>query len=120
MSDVGLGLLGYVGIGQETSYGVAVARTNFFEINEENFETSEGRIESVALSRVGIRNTKLAQGGIGVQGGFSFDGLYAGWERPLKHLMGSVVSTQPDPTSNATVWDHKFTVADVLPTGLTC
>lgn len=118
-SDVGLGLVGFLGIGQESTYGSAVSRTNFFEINEESIEVSEGRIESAALARVGMLNTKLAQGGIGVSGGFGFDAQYGGWERLLKHLFGTITSSNPDPTNAATVWDHKFTIADTLPTGLT-
>lgn len=116
---VGLGLTGFLGFGQESTYGTPVARTNFLEINEESIETNEGRIESAALAQVGIRNTKLAQGGISVEGDFSFDAQYSGWERLMKHLMGKVTSSQPDVTSNPTVWDHAFTIADQLPTGLT-
>lgn len=119
MSDVGLGLKGFLGIGQESSYGTAVARTNFFEINDEDIAVEENKIESAALASVGIRSTKVKQGGISAGGSFSYDMQYAGAERLFKHVFGQISSSQPDVTSNPTVWDHTFTIADELPTGLT-
>lgn len=119
MTDVGLGLVSFLGTGEESAYGTPVTRTRFHEINEEDLSVEEGRIESGALAQVGIRNTKVAQGGVGVSGGFSFDAPYAGWERLLKHVMGSIASIQPDPTNASSAWRHTFTIADELPTGLT-
>lgn len=116
---VGLGLTGFLGIGQESTYGTPVARTNFFEINDEGLAVEEGRIESAALAQVGIRNTKLAQGGITVGGDFSMDVQYGGMERLFKHAFGSISSSRPDPTNAPTVWRHTFSIADALPTGLT-
>lgn len=116
---VGLGLTGYLGFGQETVYGTPVARVNFLEINDENMGVDEPKIESAALAQVGIRSTKVAQGMISTGGDFNFDASYAGWERLLKHVCGNIVSSRPDVTSSPTVWDHTFTIADQLPTGLT-
>lgn len=116
---VGLGLTGFVGIGQESSYGVAASRTNFFEINDESLAVEENKIESAALASVGIRESKVAQGGISVGGDFSYDVQYAGCERLFKHGLGQVASSQPDVTSYPQVWDHTFTIADDLPEGLT-
>jgi len=116
---VGLGLVGFLGYGQESVYGTPIARTNFLEINEESIGVEEPQIESGALAAVGIRNTKSVQGGVSVAGDFGFDAQYAGWERLLKHLMGSISSSRPDVTSYPTVWDHTFDIANSLPTGLT-
>src|SRR3990167_5944072 len=116
---VGLGLTGFLGIGLESAYGTPVSRTNFYEINDESLAVEENKIESAALAAVGIRNTKVAQGGINVSGDFSYDCQYSGAERLFKHAMGSVSSSQPDVTSNPTVWDHTFTIADDLPTSFT-
>jgi hypothetical protein len=116
---VGIGLTGFIGYGKETTYGTSVARAHFLEINEEDIVSEEPKIESAALAQVGIRSTKVAQGGIAISGNFGFDAQYGGWERLLRQLMGTIVSSQPDVTSNATVWDHTFTIADELPTGLT-
>ena len=116
---VGLGLTGWLGIGKESTYGTPVARTNFFEINDESLAVEEGRIESAALAKVGIRNTKVAKGAIGVAGDFSFDATYAGWERLLDYLLGGHTSIQPDVTSNPSVWDHVYSISDSLPTSMT-
>jgi hypothetical protein len=116
---VGVGLTGYLGIGQESVYGTPVARTNFFEINDESLSYNYTLIQSQALAKVGLRNTKVAQGVVNIGGDFSFDAPYAGWERLLKHGLGVITSSRPDVTSNPTVWDHTFTIGDDLPTSLT-
>src|SRR3990167_104108 len=119
MGNVGLGLTSFIGHGVESTYGTPVARNRFIEYNEEDISSDEPKIESQALAQVGIRSTKVAQGGISIGGSFSFDAQWGGWERILKYAMGSIASQQPDVTSNPTVWDHTFTIASSLPTGLT-
>lgn len=116
---VGLGLTGFVGIGQESAYGTGAVRTNFYEINDESMAVEENKIESAALAAVGIRESKVAQGGISVGGDFSYDVQYAGCERLFKHGFGRIASLQPDVTTYPQVWDHQFTIADDLPEGMT-
>lgn len=119
MANVGIGMKGYLGYGEESSYGVPVSRTLFQEINSESLARSSPLIESRSLYRTGILSSKVAQGELGIGGGVEFDCQYEGWEKLLKHAMGAVATSTPDATNAPSVRRHLFTIADVLPTGLT-
>ncbi len=115
---VGVGFRGHFGYGEETTYGTAVARTHFTEINSESIQLEEARIESESLYRRGVINTRVSQGAKTVNGDVEFDAGYGGWLKLAKHAFGRVDTSTPDVTSNPTVKRHKFTVQDTLPTGL--
>lgn len=116
---VGVGFRGHFGYGEESTYGTAVARSHFTEINSESVQLEEARIESESLYRRGIINTRVSQGAKTVNGDVEFEAGYGGWLKLAKHAFGRVDTSTPDPTSASTVKRHKFTIQDTLPTGLT-
>lgn len=116
---VGLGFKTYLGFGEETVYGTAVTRTKYLEINSETLLKKVDRIMSRSLLHRGVHKNRVVAGSTNVGGTIEFDAQYGSWERLLKHLMGTVVTNQPDPTGAATGYQHTFTIADSLPTGLT-
>lgn len=115
MAEVGIGMKGYLGYGVESTYGTIVSRTLFQEINSESIVKNRELVESASIYRAGILNTKVVQGAVSVAGDIEFDAQYEGWETLLKHVFGAVQSTQQGSTS---AYRHNFTIADVLPTGL--
>lgn len=119
MAEVGIGMKGFLGFGEESTYGLPVARTKFLEINSESINKTRPLIESGALYREGILDTKFVQGAVEVGGDVEFDAQYEGWLKLLKHVMGQVTTSQPDVTGAPTVYRHLFQHTPVLPTGLT-
>jgi hypothetical protein len=116
--DVGLGMRSYFGFGDESTWGTAVAPTNFIEINSESFAKQVGRIEAQSIIKRGLRNTHVIEGGIAVDGEVSFDAQYDGWLKIAKHAFGTLVTSQPDITNAPTCYQHKFTIADTPLTGM--
>lgn len=118
---VGTGLQTYVMIGEESSFGVAVTPTAGLLHNSESMQPTEAMILSGSLFRRGIHSGSRAQGGISVGGSITFDPRYnwRAFSMLLKHAIGAVATSRPDITSNGLVFNHTFTPADLLPTGLT-
>lgn len=116
--DVGLGMRSYFGLGEESTWSVPVAPTNFIEINSESFAKQVGRIEAQSIIKRGLRNTHVVPGAIMVDGEVSFDAQYDGWLKLAKHAFGTLVTTQPDVTNAPTAYQHKFTIAETPLTGL--
>ena len=115
----GIGMRSFFGFGEESTYGSPVTRTNYIEINSESFMKQVARLESSSIIRRGILNTKVGAGAISLEGDVEFDAHYDGWLKLAKHAMGTVTTTQPDVTNAPTAYNHQFTIADTLPTGLT-
>lgn len=115
MANVGIGMKSYLGFGEESVFATIVPRTKFFDISSESVVKSRDLIESGALYRTGILGSKVVQGQVGIAGEMEFEAQYEGWEVLAKHAFGSVQSTQQGATA---AWRHNFTIADVLPTGL--
>jgi hypothetical protein len=115
-----LGMLGWLGIGEESTYGSAVVPANYLEIESESMAKEVARIEAKTLQRRGIVDNKIVPGAIAVMGDIAFPAQYDGWLKFAKHAFGSVVNSQPDITNAPTAWNHQFIMTDVLPTGLTC
>lgn len=116
---VGTGFRGFLGVGEESVYGTAVARSHWTEINDESLVLNEARIESESLYRRGVINTRVEQGQRSVSGDIEFEATYEGWGKIAKHAFGSVSTSTPDPTTVSTAKRHLFRVEDTLPTGLT-
>lgn len=115
------GLSAQLGVAEETVYGTPVTVTRFYEFTEETLDCQIDRIESAGL-RSGVRvqrsdrwvpGKKAVAGDVTMELGDRSFGLW------LKHMMGGVVSEQPDAGTAPTVWLHTFTPGD-LPVGLTC
>lgn len=117
---VALGLGGYIGIGEESTYGTTVARSLFELMNSESIKPNELKVESRSLYRVARDIRRRAQGRIEVGGDIMFDARYSSrfMTTMLKHLIGSVATTQPDVTTAPTAYRHTYTPTDALPTGL--
>lgn len=118
MAQVGIGMRSYLGFGEETSYGVAAARSYWVEVNSESLELKEEKIRTNSLFRRGYNTLRVAQGALMVDGSVEFDGTYEGWLKLAKHLFGRVDTSNVDPTNVPTAKQHKFTIQDTLPTGL--
>ena len=116
---VGIGYRSFFGLGEESTYGTSVARSHYVEINSESLAVTEPTIKTNSLFRRGYKNILVAQGGVSVAGDIEFDAMYGGWLKLAKHAFGRIDTSVPDPTSNATVKRHKFTIVNTLPTGLT-
>lgn len=112
---VGIGMKGYIGFGEESTYGTPVTRTKFLDILGESIQYQRPLIESQGLYRVGVLDSKVVQGAVEVGGDFSFEAQYDGWEKLAKQVFGAVNSTN----IAGTAYKHLFTIADSLPTGLT-
>lgn len=119
MGATGLGMKSHLGWGEESTYGTAVARPYFVEINNESIIKEDQRLETNSITRRGTLNTKVQQGGRSISGAFEFDCPYGGVEKLLKHAFGQIDTTSPDITNVPTAKTHTFTIADTLPTGLT-
>lgn len=116
----GIGLSSFLGLGEEGTYGTAVARDLFLYHNGESIKPSENRPESPALYRVSRHAARRVLGNVSLAGDFSFNPghNYKAWTRILKHTLGAVSTSQPDVTTAPTAYRHTFTPADTLPTGL--
>jgi hypothetical protein len=104
----------YIGIGKEGTWGTSVARTDFFEQRESNFNhvPSYGfRGGFRSASRIGRFKIKdLAEGN------FSLDLLYDGCEKLFEAIAGSGSGAT---TGSATLgYTHTFNPKDAIPNGL--
>ena len=116
---VGQGFNDFLGIGEETTWGTAVARTAYLEVNDESLVDNEEFIESASLRSAGMRTNRSVQGPIDPSGTIVFEAQFEGWELFLKHAMGTVTTTQLDSTTGTDAYRHVFTMSQPLPTGLT-
>ena len=114
------GLQSYIMIGEESSYGTAVARTRGLTFKSESLKQSIAKVMSGDLYRVGLHSGQRASGNASVAGDISFVPRLSQNVLQLlfKHLFGNIVTSQPDITSASTVYRHAFTPTDTLPTGL--
>lgn len=111
----GIGLKAFLGIGEESTYGTPVARTKFLQILSESLVTIEEKAESLSVSNVDVTDQDVWQGVVDVNGDVQFHVPFEGAELLFKHAFGSVTSTQDGATG---IYDHVFSLADSLPTGL--
>ena len=85
----------------------------------DSLKRNDGQIESNSLEAIGFHGSRVKQGKRDVSGSETIEISYEGTELFWKHLFGTVVTSQPNPSGQPTVYDHQFTIADTLPTGLT-
>jgi hypothetical protein len=105
----------YLGFGEETVWGTAVARAKYIEINRESIDVEETPIIAQSLYSAGLRSSRRAQGTVALGGSFEFNPQYGGAEKLWRAaLHGVPVTSQPDITSNPTVYQHVFTIRDIL------
>jgi hypothetical protein len=114
------GLSAQFALVDETVYGTAVTVTRFYEFRGEGLKQDISRIESTALrsgQRV-LRSDRWAAGKKSVGGDATFELANKSFGLLLKHMFGSVVTSQPASGTDPTVFDHTYTPGD-LPVSLT-
>lgn len=114
----GLGQNAYVGFGEEVDFALLAARSKFIKINSEAVEENEEQIVLDSLYEDSRDEDDVVQGKRMAQGSFEFFNRWEGAELLFKHLFGTVVTNQPDGTNDPSVYQHIFTLAAALPTGL--
>ncbi|NOS67915.1 MAG: hypothetical protein HOO67_06180 [Candidatus Peribacteraceae bacterium] len=110
----------FIGIGAESTWGTAVARTKFLELVKggDGIDLEEEAMLSNSIATIGHDEAKhYAQGKISVAGPLIFEFPEEGAELLLKNAFGSVATAVPGGGTNSR--EHTFTIADALPTGLT-
>lgn len=121
MADPGSGLSGYLGVGEEATFGTAVAPTRYFEYLSESLDLTPGIVTGSGI-RKGSRTqradrrrqvTRAAAGDVSLEVPTRGSGLL--W----KHLLGAVATTQPDAVNSPTVYMHTFTEGDLYGKSLT-
>jgi len=118
MAVPGLGVNTWMGLADESTYGTFVTPTKFFEINSETLTKEIRKIRSSSVYQSAMRAGRKVPGAIACSGDVVLDLTWEGWSLFLKHLLGSVATTQPDASAAPTVYDHAFSPTATLPTGM--
>lgn len=120
MSNPKVGVGSFIGFGEQSGYTTAVSRTKFLPMTSggDSVNREDVRIETGGIDSIGFSSTRYRQGRRNIAGQETVEVLYEGTELLWKHLFGEVTTSQPNPGSQPTVYDHTFTIADTLPTGL--
>lgn len=106
------GLSAQFGMVDETTFGTSPTVSRFLEFNNETVQQTIERIPSSGL-RVGrkvLRSTQWTAGRKNVTGDVEFEVQQQGMGLLLKHMMGTITTTQPNVGSNPTVYEHKAVV----------
>ena len=111
----GRGFKKQVGFGEQAALNTKVAATNYLEFTNEDLTKKVAEILSGGITgSAGVSRRIL--GAIDISGSIDFELFPEGSiGLILKHVMGSVSTTQPDVGANPTVYEHEFTLADSLP-----
>lgn len=118
---LGMGYEGWLGMVSEAAWGTEVNRTKFLELlrGGDGLDITEEPLLSESVYNAGYDTiTDFAQGSISAGGPISFEVPVEGAEVMLLHALGAVATTQPDVTSNPTVYQHIFTMVDQLDDGI--
>src|SRR5262245_57998791 len=107
----GFGTNAWLGWGQESTYGTGVVPAKWIEIMEESIEGKQSYISKPTLRSASL--TQRVKSKKSVEGSFKFNFGFEGAEQLLKHALGSVGTVGAGP------YVHTFSLANVLPTGLT-
>jgi hypothetical protein len=83
----------FVGVADESTYGTAVAPTDFYEILSEGINGSYERIESEAIRGPILRADRFAPNPKGAAGDFEVEVLDKGFDFWLTHMLGAVTTT---------------------------
>lgn len=101
------------GLIDETTFNTILAVTRFLEIVPgESVQQTIDRIESQGLrpARKVITADDWVAGKVSVGGDIPMEFMNKGMGLVLKHMMGTIASSQPNVGSNPTVWEHKATM----------
>jgi hypothetical protein len=120
MMAIPTGLAAQLGVAEETTYGAPVTVTRFYEFTDEALKNDIERLESAGL-RAGTRiqrSDRWAAGRKTVGGPVNMELANKSFGLLLKHMFGTIGTTQPNAGDAPTVYDHTFTPGD-LSVGLT-
>jgi hypothetical protein len=90
-------LYGFVGIGEESTYGTPVSRTRFYEVVDESLVEEIERVESKAIRSGRYTLHRWAAGVRRVKGDVTIELAPQGLGLLLKHCMGAVATTGTGP-----------------------
>jgi hypothetical protein len=92
----------------EVTYGTAVTVTRFVEYDKESVTQDIERIESKGLrpNRRVLATDDWLPGRIGCNGPVEFEWQNKGMGLILKHMLGTIASSQPSAGPDPTVWEH--------------
>jgi hypothetical protein len=122
MTQPKVGVGSFIGFSEQVGYTTRIVPTTKFlpmVAGGDSVNSNENRIETGGIDSIGFSSTRYRRGSENVEGSVSAEITYQGAELLFKHLFGAVATTQPDPSNAPNVYDHTFTIADVLPLGLT-
>ena len=108
----GFGQNGWIGIGEESTFGTGVSATRYLEVMEESISGKHSLISKPAIRSNSQKNRVKSKKN--VEGSFKMQVPYVGMELLFKHALGSagvVSGTNP--------YTRTFSLASGLPTGLT-
>jgi hypothetical protein len=114
MAAPALGTKTYLGLGRESQWGSAVARSAFLEVNRENLDKQIADIVSPSLKHAGLHKNRVSHvGPISAGGGIEWNPNYEGSEILFKTALGGTpTSSRPDITNAPTVYDWVIPIAD--------
>lgn len=106
------GLSAQFGMVDEATFGTFLAPTRFLEFTQESLKNNIERIESSGLrpARRVLSKDDWVPGRQGVDGDVEFEVNNQGFGLLLKHMLGTITSSQPSVGTAPTVWEHKATV----------
>ena len=115
-----MGIKSQLGVGEETTHGTAVTVNRFYEFEGDGPTLDIQRIESAGIRSGGrvIRSDRWVAGSKTVGGDLTMELHNKSFGLWLKHMFGTVATTQPAAGTDPTVYDHTATPGD-LPAGLT-
>jgi len=90
--------LGYkgavLGLGEETTWGVAVTPTKFIELTADSLNVEEERLHTGSIPKIYMDDDEVSQSNITAGGEVEFEMRYEGMEYIFKHAMGSVSTSE--------------------------
>lgn len=92
---VGLGFQGgVIAVGEESTWGTAVAPTKAIEIISEGINVAEERLHSGAIPQIYTDDDEVSKGAVTVSGEAEIETRWEGQELLLKHAMGGAASAE--------------------------
>ena len=107
------GLAAQLSIGEETTYGTAVPASRGYEFDSEAIKANVKKVYGKSLRTLRLQRSDRTRTYVqGAAGQVKMAVLTEGMGLLFKHMLGGVVSTQPDVVNKPTEWLHSFTQSD--------
>src|ERR1035437_6513583 len=116
------GISSQYGMVDEATFGTSPVMTRFLEFNNETVQQTIARLDSsgMRLARKVQRASQFVPSNKNVTGDVEFELQNQAFGLLLKHMMGTIASSQPNAGSNPTVWEHKATVGPLDGKSFSC